>query len=186
MLPQSCERALLERFLKAEAMALRSVRAALTQDVPPHVRTFLRRHEQDEQEHLRSFETILGTTSWEKAQPPKMPGEWWALAVHLYGYEALGLEFAKLLVHLRPDLSEILSDEQLHVRFYERELKKILATGGGAQAGARVSAAAWWRKLPRTVDRYLGEVALEPYRQDLYRVILGAIECRFNALGLLS
>ncbi len=167
-------------------MALRSVRATQTQDLPPHVRTFLRRHEQDEHQHLRSFETILGTTSWERAKLPKMPGQWWAVAVHLYGYEALGLEFAKLLVHLRPDLWEIASHEERHVRFYEQELKKILEAGGVAAAGARVSATAWWRNLPRTVDRYLGDDALESYRQDLRRVILGAIESRFRALGLLS
>ena len=37
--------------------------------------------------------------------------------MHLYGYEALGLEFARLLVGLRPDLTSILEDEEVHVGF---------------------------------------------------------------------
>jgi hypothetical protein len=41
-LPSSCETALLERFLKAEAMALWSVRAAQAKDVPAGVLQFLR------------------------------------------------------------------------------------------------------------------------------------------------
>jgi len=34
-LPPTCERAILEQFLKAEAMALWAVRSAQAQDVPP-------------------------------------------------------------------------------------------------------------------------------------------------------
>jgi hypothetical protein len=49
------------------------------------------------------------------------------LAVHLYGLEALRLEFAKLLAGLCPDLSSILEDEETHVWFFEREIQKIPA-----------------------------------------------------------
>ena len=49
-LPPECETDLLERFLKAEAMALWTVRSARLQDVPPHVYAFLRKHEEDEQQ----------------------------------------------------------------------------------------------------------------------------------------
>lgn len=45
-LPASCEPAFLERFLKAEAMALWSVRAAQAKGVPSGVLQFLRRHEE--------------------------------------------------------------------------------------------------------------------------------------------
>ena len=55
-LPPSCEQALLERFLKAEAMALWTVRSSQLQDVPPNVLVFLRTHEADEREHLAQFE----------------------------------------------------------------------------------------------------------------------------------
>ena len=94
ILPASCERPLLERFLKAEAMAMWSVRAAQASDVPAHVVTFLRRHETEEQAHLKQFESMLGVQSWEKPSLPRVPRQWEALAVHLYGYETLGLEFA--------------------------------------------------------------------------------------------
>lgn len=185
-LPSTCERALLERFLRAEATALRSVRAAQAQEVPPHVRTFLQRHEQDEQDHLRRFEAMLGTSLMEKAALPRVPSQWASLAVHLYGYEALGLEFAKLLVSLRPDLASILRDEELHVGFFQRELEKILGGGEGLAAAARASARAWRRRLPLTLDRYLSDEALLPYRDDLRRVILGSIEHRFLDLGLFT
>jgi len=69
-LPASCERALLERFLRAEAMALWAVRAAQTQQLPRHVQTFLQRHETDEQDHLRQFEGMLGTMSQRPATLP--------------------------------------------------------------------------------------------------------------------
>jgi hypothetical protein len=104
----------------------------------------------------------------------------------LFGYEALGLEFARLLATLRPDLSEILDDELVHVGFFEKELRMILA---GAETGAqqaREAARSWWKKVPRTVDRYLRDDALAPYRAELRRHILSAIEMRFTALGLIS
>jgi hypothetical protein len=186
VLPQTCERALLERFLKAEAMALRSVRSAQAREVPPHVLAFLRRHEEDEQAHLRRFEALLGASSWDRMTPPKVPSQWWALAVHLYGYEALGLEFAKLLVGVRPDLASILEDEEVHVGFFEGEIGRILAGGDGAAQGARTAARAWWKRLPQTVDRYLGDESLAPYRADLRRVILDSITRRLCRLGLLE
>jgi hypothetical protein len=185
-LPATCERALLERFLRAEAMALWAVRAAQTQQLPRHVQTFLRRHETDEQDHLRQFEGMLGTTSQRPPTLPTVPSQWEMLAVLLFGYEALGLEFARLLATLRPDLSEILDDELVHVGFFERELRMILA---GAETGAqqaREAARSWWKKVPRTVDRYLRDDALAPYRAELRRHILSAIEMRFTALGLIS
>lgn len=185
-LPVSCERALLERFLRAEAMALWAVRAAQTQQLPRHVQTFLARHETDEQEHLRQFEGMLGTISQRPATLPTVPSQWEMLAVLLFGYEALGLEFATLLATIRPDLSDILADEQVHVGFFEKELKTIL-TGGeiGAQQ-AREAARTWWKKLPRTLDRYLGDPALAPYRTELRGHILSVIGQRFVALGLLA
>lgn len=185
-LPATCERALLERFLRAEAMALWAVRAAQTQQLPRHVQTFLRRHETDEQDHLRQFEGMLGTTSQRPPTLPTVPSQWEMLAVLLFGYEALGLEFARLLATLRPDLSEILDDELVHVGFFERELRMILA---GAETGAqqaREAARSWWKKVPRTMDRYLRDDALAPYRAELRRHILSAIEMRFTALGLIS
>ena len=112
-LPSSCERAILEQFLKAEAMALWAVRSAQAQDVPCGVLQFLRRHEEEEAQHLKQFELLLGTNSHGKAALPRMPSQWRVLAVHLYGYEALGLEFARLLVGLRPDLTSILEDEEI-------------------------------------------------------------------------
>ena len=183
VLPLSCERALLERFLKAEAMALWSVRAAQLKNVPPHVLTFLRRHEAEEQAHLKQFESMLGTTSSDKQILPRVPQQWESLAVHLFGYETLGLEFAKLLVTLRPDLSGILEDEEGHVSFFELELQRLLTSGGGAAEGARASARAWWKKLSRTVGRYLGDESLAAYREELQRAILTSIESRFVKLG---
>ena len=86
-------------------MALWAVRSAQVQDVPRGVVQFLRRHEEEEAQHLKQFELLLGTNSHGKAALPRMPSQWRVLAVHLYGYEALGLEFARLLVGLRPDLT---------------------------------------------------------------------------------
>lgn len=185
-LPPTCERALLERFVKAEAMAMWSVKAAQATDIPPHVLRFLLRHEQDEARHLREFEASLGTRAREKPSLPGVPQQWPALAVHLFGYEALGLEFAKLLVGLRPDLGPILEDEEVHVGFFEREIRQLLGAADGASRLARRFAAAWWRRLPRTVDRYLRDEALSPFRQDLRWTILDAIHRRFHALGLLD
>ena len=101
-LPATCERALLERFLRAEAMALWAVRAAQMQNLPRHVQTFLQRHETDEQDHLRQFEGMLGTTSQRPSTLPTVPSQWEMLAVLLFGYEALGLEFATLLATIPP------------------------------------------------------------------------------------
>ena len=185
-LPPSCETALLERFLKAEAMALWSVRSAQAKDVPPGVMEFLRRHEEEEARHLQAFETRLGVRSHAREKLPRVPSQWWALAVHLYGYETLGLEFAKLLVQLRPDLQEILDDEAVHVSFFEGEVRKVLAQGGGPAAGAKDSARAWWRRLPPTVNRYLEGEALAPFRSDLQALILHSIENRFALVGLLE
>ena len=185
VLPSTCERALLERFLRAESMALWAVRAAQTQHLPPHVQIFLQRHETDEQDHLRQFEGLLGTTSQRAPALPTVPSQWEMLAVLLFGYEALGLEFARLLATLRPDLSEILDDELAHVGFFEKELTKILAGGKTGAQQAREAARTWWKKLPRTLDRYLQDDALAPYRAELCRHILSAIEARFASLGLL-
>lgn len=186
ILPASCERPLLERFLKAEAMALWSVRAAQASDVPSHVMTFLRRHEAEEQAHLEQFESMLGVQSWEKAILPRVPRQWETLAVHLYGYEVLGLAFAKLLAAVRPDLSRIVEDEEVHVRFFEQELKQMLAGGGPTASTVRQSARAWWKRLARTLDRYLGDCSLAPYREPLRSAILTAIEQRFAGLGLME
>ena len=177
VLPQTCERALLERFLRAEAMALWAVRAAQTQNLPRHVQTFLQRHETDEQDHLRQFEGMLGTTSQRAPTLPTVPSQWEMLA--------LGLEFATLLATVRPDLADILEDEQVHVGFFEKELRAILAGGESGAQQAREAARTWWKKLPRTVDRYLGDPSLAPYRTELRHHILSIIQERFIALGLL-
>jgi hypothetical protein len=96
------------------------------------------------------------------------------------------LEFAKLLVGLRPDLVSILVDEEAHVGFFEREIARVL-TGRGCQAKqARQTARAWWRKLPRTVDRYLNAAVFDSVRPAVTAEILGAIECRFIRVGLLA
>ncbi len=186
LLPSSCETALLERFLKAEAMALWAVRSAQAKDVPPRVLAFLRRHEEEEAKHLKEFETRLGVQSHVRGKLPRMPSQWWALVVHLFGYETLGLEFAKLLVQVQPDLMSILDDEQVHVEFFEAEVRKLLQQGGPAADGARESAEAWWRRLPPTVDRYLEGPALEPFRPELKQRILAAVQMRFRQVGLLD
>jgi hypothetical protein len=186
LLPPTCETALLERFLKAEAMALWAVRSAKAKDVPPGVLSFLRRHEEEEAKHLKEFETRLGVQSHVRAKLPRMPSQWWALVIYLFGYESLGLEFAKLLVQVQPDLTSILEDEQVHVEFFEREVKKVLEQGGSAAEGARDSAKAWWRRLPPTVDRYLEGPALEPFRPELRQRMIAAIYLRFRDVGLLE
>jgi hypothetical protein len=186
LLPPSCETALLERFLKAEAMALWAVRSAQAKEVPPGVLTFLRRHEEEEAKHLKEFETRLGVQSHARETLPRMPSQWWALVIHLFGYEALGLEFAKLLVQVQPDLQSILEDEQVHVAFFENEVKKVLAPGGSAAEGARQSAKAWWRRLPSTVDRYLEGDSLTPFRSELKARIMASIFTRFESLTLFN
>src|SRR6185295_846906 len=183
-LPPTCERAILEQFLKAEAMALWAVRSAQAQDVPPGVLHFLRCHEEEEAQHLKQFELLLGTTSHGKTALPRMPSQWRVLAVHLYGYETLGLEFAKLLVDLRPDLTSILKDEEVHVGFFEHEVRTLLIHGGSMANETRQAAKAWRRRLPRTVDRYLHDESLAPYCDELRQRILDGVDVRFFAVGL--
>ena len=183
-LPPTCERAILEQFLKAEAMALWAVRSAQAQDVPPGVLQFLRCHEEEEAQHLKQFELLLGTTSHGKTALPRMPSQWRVLAVHLYGYETLGLEFAKLLVDLRPDLTSILKDEEVHVGFFEHEVRTLLIHGGSMANETRQAAKAWRRRLPRTVDRYLHDESLAPYCDELRQRILDGVDVRFFAVGL--
>jgi len=184
-LPPACERPILERFLRAEAMAMYSVRAA-REHVPPHALAFLKRHEEEEQVHLKEFERLTGIQAREKLVLPRLPKQWHALAVHLYGYEALGLEFAKLLASLRPDLAHILADEETHVAFFEREIAKLLAPGRGPANGAREYARAWMKRVPRTVEKYLQGEELAPHREALQARILASIAERFSAIGLLS
>ena len=186
LLPSTCERAILEQFLKAEAMALWAVRSAQAQDVPPVVLQFLRRHEEEEAQHLKQFELLLGMSSHGKTALPRMPSQWRVLAVHLYGYETLGLEFARLLVGLRPDLASILEDEEVHVGFFEHEVQNILIQSGPAAQDTRQAARAWRRRLPRTVDRYLRDESLAPCRDGLRQHILDMIDERFLAVGLLT
>jgi hypothetical protein len=183
-LPSSCERAILEQFLKAEAMALWAVRAAQAQDVPPGVLQFLRRHEEEEAQHLKQFELLLGINSHGKTALPRIPSQWRVLAVHLYGYETVGLEFARLLVGLRPDLISILKDEEVHVGFFEHEVRTILTQGGPVADGARQAAQSWRRRLPPTVNRYLHDESFAPFRDELQRHILGVVDERFLAVGL--
>lgn len=185
-LPSWCESALCERFLKAEAMALWAVRSAQLQEVPPNVRLFLRKHEEDEQHHLSRFEMLVDHPSHRRVRLPSVPRQWPALAVQLYGYEAMGLEFAKLLVGLRPDLVSILVDEEAHVGFFEREIARVLAGEGRQAEQAQQAARAWWRKLPRTVDRYLDAPVFDAVRPAVAAEILGAIERRFTRVGLLA
>ena len=164
-------------------MALWLVRAAQTKDIPPRVLRFLRRHEEEEIEHLRRFEQMLGIDS-SRAAPPRAPDLWGVLAVHLYGYETLGLEFAKLLVDVRPDLASILSDEEGHVMFFENEVRNILLEDGSLAERSREAARSWRRRLPRTVDRYLRDESLALFRDDLRRSILDAIDNRFALIRL--
>ena len=185
-LSPECEAALLERFLKAEAMALWTVRSAQLQNVPPNVYTFLRKHEEDEQKHLAQFESLIGRQPRERDRLPSVPRQWPALAVQIYGYESLGLEFARLLLTLRPDLASILEDEIVHVGFFEREVRRILGGSPEGAEQARASARGWWRRLPRTVDRYVEAPVLDPFRQSLTTHMLEAIERRFVTTGLLD
>ena len=153
---------------------------------PPRVLEFLRRHDTEEQEHLRLFETLMGHRALERSALPRLPKQWHARAVHLLGYEILGLEFAKLLAPLRPDLAHILADEEAHVGFFEGEVRTLLATGRGPAVGAREYARAWIRRLPKTLDRYLRGEELDPFREGLREDILGAVEARFRGLGLVT
>ncbi len=162
--------------------AVRSAQA----DTPPHALAFLKRHEEEEREHLRIFEGLTGERAREKTVLPKLPRQWPQLAVHLYGYEALGLEFARLLSGLRPDLAHILADEEAHVRFFETEVKRMLDGGRGPANAAREYARAWMRRIPRTLERYLSGDGLEPFQEGLTGSILGALRARFSTIGLVS
>jgi hypothetical protein len=184
-LPPSCEKAILSRFLRAEAMAMWAVKSAQA-DVPKHALSFLQRHEEEERKHLKIFEALTGEQAREKTVLPKLPKQWHAMAVHLYGYEALGLEFARLLAELRPDLAHILKDEETHVGFFETEVRRILEGGRGPANGAREYARAWMRRIPKTLERYLRGDGLEPYQAELSARILAAIHARFAATGLIS
>jgi hypothetical protein len=183
-LPPECEAALLERFLKAEAMALWTVRSAQQQHVPPNVYAFLRKHEEDERRHLTQFEVMVGRQPLERERLPSVPRHWPVLAVQIYGYESLGLEFAGLLRTLRPDLSWIFEDEETHVAFFGREIQRLLKSDLGEQV--RRSAVAWWRKLPTTVNRYLAAAVFDPVRSVLAERILAVIKRRFIETGLLQ
>ncbi len=165
-------------------MALWTVRSAQHQEVPPNVYAFLRKHEEDEQQHLAQFETMIGRQPRERQRLPSVPQQWPVLAVQIYGYESLGLEFAGLLRTLRPDLVSIFDDEVVHVTFFEREVRRILNSDCAEQA--RRSAVAWRRKLPATVNRYLAAAVFDPVRPALVERILAVIERRFIETGLLQ
>jgi hypothetical protein len=129
---------------------------------------------------------MTGEKARDRAALPRMPRQWHACAVHLLGYEMVGLEFARLLAALRPDLARILDDEETHVGFFEREVRRILDAGRGPARGAREYALAWLRRLPRTLDRYLRGDALDGHRHALRERILSAVRTRLAALGLLD
>src|SRR4029078_11518575 len=80
LLPPSCEAPLLERFLKAEALALWAVRSAKAKDVPAGVLSFLLRHEEEEAKHLQEFEARLGVQSHIPSQLPRVARQCWRLA----------------------------------------------------------------------------------------------------------
>jgi hypothetical protein len=96
----------------------------------------------------------------------------------------VGLEFARLLVGLRPDLISIFKDEEVHVRFFEHEVRTILMQGGSVADGARQAALSWRRRLPPTVNRYFHDESFAPVRDELQGHILGVIDERFLAVGL--
>jgi hypothetical protein len=164
-------------------MAMWAVKSA-QKEVPDHALSFLKRHEEEEREHLKIFEKLTGEKANEKLTPPKLPRQWHALAVHLYGYEALGLELARILAGIRPDLAHILVDEEGHVKFFEDEVRIILQSDRGPANGAREYARAWFRRLPRTVERYLRDDGLAPHREQLRERLLKAVAERFTSIGL--
>ncbi|MFO0774514.1 MAG: ferritin-like domain-containing protein [Nitrospiraceae bacterium] len=184
-LPAACERALLERFLKAEAMAMWAVQAAQAQDLPESVLAFLRHHEADEARHLRRFEALLGVSPMTRAELPTVPNQWCALAVLLFGYEALGLEFARLLADVRPDMADIVRDEETHVGFFARQLRELLQRDERAARCARSAAQGWWKKFPKTLDRYLGDPSLADYREVLRAEMIQRLRRAFVELTLL-
>ena len=166
-------------------MALSAVRSAQTRGVPPGVLQFLRRHEEEEAKHLRQFEMLLKRPPRTTKVLPRVPSQWWALVVHVLGYESLGLEFAKLLIQVRPDLIAILEDETVHVAFYEKEVKRLLAVDATTAQRTREAAQAWRRRLPQTIDRYLRDDSLAPFRQEICASMLNTIDARFAAIGLI-
>src|SRR5262249_16265216 len=93
---------------------------------------------------------------------------------------------AKLLVQVQPDLQSILDDERGHVRFFEQQVIEMLASSELTAEAVRKSARAWWRRLPRTLERYLEGDGLTQYRSELRELILTTIKDRFGALGLLE
>ena len=165
-------------------MILWTGRAAQTKQLPPDVLEFLRRHEKEESKHLQRFEELLGISSHRQKTLPRVPSQWSALSVQLYGYETLGLEFAKLLVMARPDMSAIAADEEEHVRFFEDQVRSILQQGGLPAEGARQSARRLRRRIPQTVDRYLEDSSMTPFRDELRSMILAGIDARFAGIGL--
>jgi len=180
----SRERAILERFLRAEAMAKYALRSAM-KEVPEGIRDFLRRQEAQEAVHQERFERVTGLKARERVDLPKMPAQWNACAVRLLGYEALGFEFAKLALaetsgETREMVTEILADEEEHVRFYEKALEGILAEGGPRAEETRMMSAAFLRRLPKTVQRYLRGAELE----TLEGSILAGVRHRFHKLGI--
>lgn len=176
------ERALLERFLRAESMAKYALRSALG-DVPPDVADFVRRQEAQEVEHQERFERLTGLKARERGNLPRMPAQWSACAVRLLGYEALGFEFARLAAQetsgeIRAMILEILEDETGHVRFYEDAVRRILAPGDPRARDTRVMIDAFLRRLPKTIERYLRGSELEGCAGG----ILAAVRARFEAL----
>lgn len=177
------ERAILERFLRAEAMAKYALRSAMDR-VPEEVQDFLRRQEAQEAEHQQRFERITGLQAQDRGKLPKMPMQWNACAVRLLGYEALGYEFAQLALaetsgSTREMVAEILVDEAEHVRFYEEALKKILDEGGPRAEETRHMAGAFLRRLPKTVERYLRGAELAAFQER----VLEGVRRRFGSLG---
>lgn len=180
------ELAILERFLRAEAMAKYALRSA-REGVPADVAEFMRRQELEEEKHQSRFEAVTGIKARERETLPRMPRHWHEIAVQLLGYESLGWEFANLAAAetsgpVREMIREILLDETGHVRFYEESLRRILAEERGPARGARVFAAAFLRRLPTTIDRYLRGADLGAHRD----AILEGVRARFRALGLLA
>ena len=68
----------------------------------------------------------------------------------------------------------------------EREIIRLLTDGGPSAEQARRSAQAWWRKLPRTIDRYLEAPMLDAVRLAVAAHLLGTIKQRLIRAGLLA
>ena len=180
---QTCEQALLERFVP-KAMALWAVRGA-DQDLPLTCRPFssgmrrMNRTTSNNSGHARH----PVSTDQRRCRPYRHSGRCWRCCC--FGYEALGLEFASLLAGIRPDLSDILDDERFMSDFSGGRNRDDPAGGGvGAQQAARLRERGG-RFTALSVDRYLKDPALAPYRTEPGQ-ILSAIGQRFVALGLLA